>query len=68
VTAARGKGGGLGSILDLFAQDAQVTFPKWGIAEGHEAIGRMFAAGGPGVPGPSVSRAAVLPHQISQSL
>ena len=23
-----------GSILDLFASDAQVCFPKWGIAEG----------------------------------
>lgn len=32
-----------GSILDLFADDAQVMFPKWGIAEGHDQIGRMFA-------------------------
>lgn len=29
-------------ILDLFAADAQVYFPKWGLAEGKEAIGRMF--------------------------
>ena len=31
------------SILDLFATDAQVYFPKWGIAEGREQIGRMFS-------------------------
>ena len=31
-----------GSILDLFADDAQVYFPKWGLAEGKEQIGRMF--------------------------
>ena len=31
-----------GSILELFAEDAQVYFPKWGIAEGREQIGRMF--------------------------
>ena len=31
-----------GSILDLFADDAQVYFPKWGIAEGKEEIGRLF--------------------------
>ncbi|HEX7148804.1 MAG TPA: nuclear transport factor 2 family protein, partial [Actinomycetota bacterium] len=31
-----------GSILDLFADDAQVYFPKWGIAEGTEQIGRLF--------------------------
>ncbi|MGZ5297075.1 MAG: nuclear transport factor 2 family protein [Actinomycetota bacterium] len=31
-----------GSILDLFAEDAQVYFPKWGLAEGKEQIGRMF--------------------------
>src|SRR2546430_7836961 len=30
------------SILDLFADDAQVYFPKWGLAEGKEEIGRMF--------------------------
>jgi hypothetical protein len=32
-----------GSILDLFADDAQVFFPKWGLAEGHDEIGRLFA-------------------------
>jgi ketosteroid isomerase-like protein len=32
-----------GSILDLFADDAQVYFPKWGIAEGKDQIGRLFA-------------------------
>ena len=31
-----------GSILDLFASDAQVYFPKWGLATGHDEIGRMF--------------------------
>ena len=31
-----------GSILDLFADDAQVYFPKWGVAEGKEQIGQMF--------------------------
>jgi ketosteroid isomerase-like protein len=32
-----------GSILDLFADDAQVYFPKWGIAEGKAEIGRLFS-------------------------
>ena len=31
-----------GSILDLFADDAQVYFPKWGIARGKEQIGKLF--------------------------
>jgi SnoaL-like domain len=31
-----------GSILDLFADDAQVYFPKWGLATGKEEIGRLF--------------------------
>src|SRR5439155_5876698 len=31
-----------GGILDLFADDAQVYFPKWGLAEGKEQIGKMF--------------------------
>ena len=31
-----------GSILDLFAEDAQVYFPKWGLANGKEEIGQMF--------------------------
>jgi ketosteroid isomerase-like protein len=30
------------SVLDLFAGDAQVYFPKWGIANGTEEIGRLF--------------------------
>ena len=30
------------AILDLFATDAQVYFPKWGIATGREQIGQMF--------------------------
>jgi ketosteroid isomerase-like protein len=32
-----------GSILDLFADDAQVYFPKWGVATGKEQIGQLFA-------------------------
>ncbi len=31
------------SILDLFSEDATVYFPKWGVAHGHEEIGRLFA-------------------------
>ena len=31
-----------GSILELFASDAQVYFPKWGLATGHEQIGTLF--------------------------
>jgi hypothetical protein len=32
-----------GSILDLFAEDAQVYFPKWGLANGRDEIGKLFA-------------------------
>ena len=31
-----------GSILELFAPDAKVYFPKWGVAHGRDEIGRMF--------------------------
>jgi hypothetical protein len=31
------------SILSLFAEDAQVFFPKWGVAKGRDNIGRLFA-------------------------
>src|SRR3981081_3300867 len=31
-----------GSILDLFADDAQVYFPKWGLATGKAEIGKLF--------------------------
>jgi len=31
-----------GSILDLFAGDAQVYFPKWGLATGKDQIGKLF--------------------------
>jgi hypothetical protein len=31
-----------GSILDLFADDAQVYFPKWGLATGKDEIGKLF--------------------------
>src|SRR5437762_1640530 len=30
------------SILDLFAEDAQVFFPKWGLATGQKQIGQLF--------------------------
>src|ERR1700674_3516481 len=30
------------SILELFAPDAQVYFPKWGLANGRDEIGRLF--------------------------
>ena len=33
-----------GSILDLFADDAQVYFPKWGLANGKDEIGALFGA------------------------
>jgi hypothetical protein len=32
-----------GSILDLFASDEQVYFPKWGVATGRDRIGQLFA-------------------------
>ncbi len=31
-----------GSIPDLFADDAQVYFPKWGLATGKEQISKLF--------------------------
>ena len=31
-----------GSILELFASDAQVYFPKWGLATGKDQIGKLF--------------------------
>ena len=31
-----------GSIFDLFAPDAQVYFPKWGVAKGREQIEKLF--------------------------
>jgi hypothetical protein len=31
-----------GSILDLFASDAEVYFPKWGLARGTAEIGTLF--------------------------
>src|ERR1700751_2645451 len=37
-----GKTSSGGSILDLFADDAQVYFPKWGLASGRDQIGKLF--------------------------
>ena len=31
-----------GNILDLLAEDAQVYFPKWGLATGKGEIGKLF--------------------------
>jgi hypothetical protein len=31
------------SILTLFAEDAEVYFPKWGLASGKEQVGKLFA-------------------------
>jgi ketosteroid isomerase-like protein len=31
-----------GSILDLFADDAQVMFPKWGVANGKDQVAQLF--------------------------
>ncbi|KAA9159755.1 nuclear transport factor 2 family protein [Amycolatopsis acidicola] len=31
-----------GGILELFAEDAQVYFPKWGLANGKAEIGKLF--------------------------
>ncbi|MFC6672685.1 nuclear transport factor 2 family protein [Marinobacterium aestuariivivens] len=31
------------SILSLFAEDAQVYFPKWGLANGRDQIGQLFS-------------------------
>ena len=38
-----------GSILDLFADDAQVFFPKWGLANGKARIGQLFTDFGGGI-------------------
>jgi hypothetical protein len=38
-----------GSILDLFAEDAQVFFPKWGLANGKKQIGQLFTDFGGGI-------------------
>jgi hypothetical protein len=32
-----------GSIFDLFAPDAQVYFPKWGVAKGRQQIEKLFS-------------------------
>jgi len=38
-----------GSIMDLFADDAQVFFPKWGLATGKTQIGQLFTDFGGGI-------------------
>ncbi len=42
-----------GSILDLFADDAQVFFPKWGLATGKQQIGQLFSDFGGGIKRPA---------------
>ena len=37
-----GKTSDGGSILDLFSEDAQLYFPKWGLANGKQEIGKCF--------------------------
>jgi hypothetical protein len=44
-----GKTSSGGSILDLFADDAQVFFPKWGLATGKKQIGQLFSDFGGGI-------------------
>ena len=34
---------GEGSLLDLFADDAQLYYPKWGLANGKAQIGKLLA-------------------------
>jgi len=36
-----------GNVFDLFADDAQVFFPKWGLAHGKDEIGQLFGDVGP---------------------
>ena len=38
-----------GSIMDLFADDAQVFFPKWGLATGKKQIQQLFTDFGAGI-------------------
>ena len=38
-----------GSILDLFAEDAQVFCPKWGLATGKKQIAQLFTDFGGGI-------------------
>ena len=40
-----------GSIMDLFADDAQVFFPKWGLATGKTQILQLFTDFGAGALG-----------------
>jgi hypothetical protein len=44
-----GKTSNGGNILDLFADDAQVFFPKWGLANGKQQIGQLFSDFGGGI-------------------
>jgi hypothetical protein len=46
-----GKTSDGGNILDLFAGDAQVFFPKWGLATGKKQIGQLFSDFGGAITG-----------------
>lgn len=34
---------GGGDVLELFAEDAEASFPKWGVARGRAEVARMFS-------------------------
>src|SRR6266576_5579682 len=44
-----GKTSSGSSIVDLFADDAQVFFPKWGLATGKKQILQLFTDFGAGI-------------------
>jgi ketosteroid isomerase-like protein len=45
----KGVTSGGGGIMDLFADDAQVFFPKWGLATGKKQILQLFTDFGAGI-------------------
>ena len=57
-----------GNILDLFADDAQVYFPKWGIATGRDQIGRLFGPVSFGIFHRLLVKPAILLPRIQQCL
>ena len=57
-----------GSILDLFAADAQVYFPKWGLASGRDQIGKLFVFGAGLLPGNPFALHLHFDHRIHRGL
>ena len=49
-----------GSILDLFADDAQVFFPKWGLATGKQQIGQLFTDFGGNIKSIRIARSVIV--------